>query len=288
VRDLLIIGGGFYGVAAALEAQKRGLEVTVVDADHSNSGSRAAAGLIRGASPRVAGRAPAHWSWSGPNVDWLDARGLIRGAREIIRTYRKPDAREATVRLVEPGRILGLIEPERAQIQRLIRSTRGWSAVGREREGGIAVWDARRVLVTAGVWTDVLLSDSGLQPIGVTGLRGRAIILDQDEHLDPGVVLSWMTRPYTTWTMRRWGKHWRFGDSVERTDRAYLEMIIALRNHIKLGRAQLGELDGLRPVTERYFTELVAPGLVVSTGGHRSGLMIAGPAAERAMQLFSW
>jgi DNA-binding IscR family transcriptional regulator len=50
----------------------------------------------------------------------------------------------------------------------------------------------------------------------------------------------------------------------------------------------LGFRWGMRPVTEQYVTELVADGLVVSTGGHRSGLAVAWPAAERAMALFGW
>lgn len=289
MSELLIIGGGFYGIAAALQAEQLGADVLIIDNERPDSGSRNAAGLVRGWGAGTTKRAPSHWRWAGPNVDWLHARGLLRHAREAVVSKVRGEWRGSwrdDLMLAEPTEILRLFRHERAHVVGLQRYKHWWLIRGSQGEE----WRADKVLIAAGVWTDVLLASSNLPGVGVSPLRGRAQLINDPER-DRDVVFSWAVRPYTTFTMRPWlGGLWRFGDTVERSQSgaAYAEMLMQADSLLGLQRDTAGELDGFRPVTEHYFTEEVAPGLVVSTGGHRSGLAIAGPAAERAMELFGW
>lgn len=288
MNDLTIIGAGFFGVAAATAAERLGVTVQVVDDSRADSGSRNAAGLLRPPTDRVKARIPADWH-AKPGYEWLDKLRLTSEVREDRWTYTHPEIRSSSLRVVHPSGVLDLAKPEQAQVAWVTAVNDGWLV---ESFDGLAWW-SRKVLIAAGVWTDSILSRSNLPAVGVGSLRGRALIVRVPDKEPDGVVYSWTTRPYTTFAMRPWDTAegtWRFGDTVEpKADggKPYAELLRALAAHVP-GAEFVGELNGLRPVTDQLVCKEVAPGLVASTGGHRSGLSFAGIAAHRAMQLFGW
>jgi glycine/D-amino acid oxidase-like deaminating enzyme len=282
--DLLIIGGGFFGTAAAVQAQQIGASFTVVDSAEAAGGSVNAAGLLHPVSDSVANRIPEHWRAS-PHVDWLDRFAMLTWIREEFSTYLKPGQVKVRndVLIAEPRSILSLITPEKAHVCIILRTASGWHVQGTRGEQ----WAARRVIIAAGVWTDKLLRPNGFEPTGVTSLPGGGAIVDV-----PGAprdrLRSWLTRPYTTFTLRPWGDRWRFGDTVERgggQDMWHRELLPAMGKYLPAGTVLQGAMFGYRPVTPQLHVELAAKDLVVSTGGHRSGLWLAGPAADRAIKL---
>jgi glycine/D-amino acid oxidase-like deaminating enzyme len=188
------------------------------------------------------------------------------------------------VELVDVQEILRSIEPVECRVTELRREGRLWLLTGSNGEE----WSARNVLLCAGIWTDKLLTASGLSPVGVRAVRGRALLVNPLS-FRRDFVFSWTTRPYTTFAMRPLPGSglWRFGDSVERStsSKSYAELRAAVDEHVQKGIQISGLVDGFRPFTPQAHTELVAPGLVASTGAYRNGLALAGIAAERSMEL---
>lgn len=290
--ELAIIGGGFFGVAAALEARRLGVDAQVIDSDATTSGSRNAAGILHEPSKRVRDRIPEAWGAGPWGYGWLRAHGLVSKAAEVNWSYRGARYKSSDVELVSPVQVLNLVLPVRRTISRLIKLDGGWRLA--ETAGGHE-FEARRVIVAAGVWTDELLMRSGLTPIGVGALRGRALIIEMPQPVWPEPVHSWTVRPYTTFTLRPWPQssrpgahpHWRFGDTVEpASGKPFIELSEARKRFLPQA-VEHRTMMGYRPVTPQVVCEEIRPGLIVMTGGHRSGLALAEPAAHRAMELIS-
>lgn len=281
--DLLIIGGGYYGTAAAVLARERGVDVAVVDSEHPLGASRNSAGLFQ---PNRHDRG-LHEPFK---IDWLRERGLAKTTGELFSTWRRPEPRfKPGLTLADPRAILMLSRHMRVRVDRLRRANGigGWVA---ETPGGPIL--CHNVIVAAGVWTDELLQASRLPTIGVKALRGRAMIVIQDGYNDERPRVH-MDRPYHDHCLRPWiGGTWRWGSTVEKIDGAGAGPVNALANSLAdlIGHYTTEAIaDGLRPVVESGFpTELIAPGLVVSTGGRTIGLGLAEPSARRALNLLHY
>lgn len=278
--ELAVVGGGYWGICATYLARNAGVDAVLIDDGNPLGATRNSAGICQRWWYRqevASRRIPSDWDWQGPQLDWLDRLGLVRDTGEMFFTPRKPDQRRRPdCLLVNPWEVEALVEPVAARVRRIERGVRLLL------DGGDDVV-ARKVLVTAGAWTDVLLDASGLPPVGVTPLRGRAYVV---EAVAPETPVTFMPRPYTHYTLRAWGPgRARIGDTVERKRGQLGGLSLAYREITGHEPDIADVLDGLRPVADRYICDEVAPGVVVATGGHRVGLGLAEPVARRALRL---
>lgn len=289
--DLLVIGGGFWGRAVALEARKHGFKVRLLDSGAPTAASRNAAGIIqmgwfRGDHMRRYLGADLTARDADAGVEWLMAYGILHQTGELYHNYRtlapfkfRPDC----YLLDSLAAFMDLIPAETATIQRLRKIDGGWEA-----ESLDSWYESRQVVLALGAATDVLLQASGLQIAGIRPLRGRALILRHPT--PPEVPMTWTVAPYRDWTARAWGEGTlRIGDTVERT--AHNTTILAgLRTFVQqqpelAGAVECGLLDGNRPLGDTMLVRQWEPGLIVATGGHRVGLGLAGGVAKKVMRL---
>lgn len=283
--DLLVIGGGFWGTAAAIIAKEDGASVIVLDSGDPKGASRNAAGIVCSHWYRqktIRSMTPDEWDTKEvvAGISFLDRFGL-RKTGEVFSSYSDPEKRERAdcYLLGTPADLLDQVRRVKTVVSRLVRREGFTSA-----ETDVGTFNARFVLVAAGVKTDDLLTASGFPPTGVVPLRGRAIIAKTE--ITVSTPWTYMSRPYTHWTLREFGAgRVRLGDSVERINsRGFVEL-----------RKQLGEmspgakveriLDGLRPVCDKFFVKRVTPRIVAATGGHRVGLGMSGYVAKRCLRL---
>lgn len=288
MTELAIVGGGYWGTCLAVLASDLGVDVKLLDDHWEHGASRNSAGIFQEwwyKAETSAKRIPSNWDWKGPSVRWLMERELVTKTGETFTTNRNPVPRfREDCRLVNPLEVHALAFPvlQLAQAMRLVRDPGwGWRVVTHTGDE-IA---AKQLVVAAGARTDDLLEASGLPCVGVWGLRGRAVVLSGDGL--PQMPHTHLAAPYTHFTLRPWGDgRWRWGDTVERSDKDQLagKLLPSMLREFP-GTMVEGVLDGQRPESKQYICDEVAPGLVVMTGGHRVGLGLSQPVAERALRL---
>lgn len=292
-----IIGSGFWGVAVALTLQERGEEVVVLDSREPLAASSKAAGVINWewfsklldasdawrAGSSVYHLLPAWWNLESSLkscIEYVERHTDYCEFPEQITSYSGKRHRGRACHLVSPWIVLESIEANAAQAERLERrKTGGWSVVCRS--GSTHDFDA--VVVTAGAWSDTLLSRSGIRPAGVSPLPGRALVLD----LEVAGVRTHFVNRFSQYTLRPWRDGTsRLGDSVERAVRSKArDTLYRMRDLLAPGGQVVNELYGWRPVTGKFHVERHAPGLIVATGGHRVGLAVSGAVADRVYTL---
>jgi glycine/D-amino acid oxidase-like deaminating enzyme len=153
--------------------------------------------------------------------------------------------------------------------------------------------EAKTVVLATGAWTDKLLKDSSLDPIGVEGLGGRALIVEpSDKVIRKRIewakeVISVSVRPFKNYDLlanqTNW---WYFGATTEKdeSEKSYAEMIgaakLVLGENVKIKET----LFGVRPIYNGGVRR-VSDRVIAATGGGRIGLAIAGPAADDVVRL---
>ncbi|CAN0363107.1 unnamed protein product, partial [Phaeothamnion confervicola] len=142
---------------------------------------------------------------------------------------------------------------------------------------------ARTVVLAAGVGCDPLLKASGLPTLGLQSAWGEAL-------LGSGQLSTPMTYSYRlpgdsrtrSATARPWSGGLRIGDTWQ--DQG--SQLAALREFAaRLDFRETQVCSGARPVLPRLTVEEISSGLIVATGGHRSGLISSAGAALRVREL---
>lgn len=296
IRDLIVVGGGFFGVAMAAYAQRRGRDVILVDDARAGGASRAASGYY---SPR--------WykdrSTALRAAETAQALGLdLHLTRASVIDLAQPEAQRG------PKPFPELYVFDRAQYLRPVAGVYTGERADYE-AGQLLLWEgsgfairletdevvaAKAIYLAAGIWTDELLHDWGMEPVGVSALGGSAALFA--EELPSGAFEHplWLrTGPYSHVALRSWGgMAIRVCATQERTaDRtveARMKMLAVARASVPgLGRDPAWEY-GMRPMLDGG-PQLVerADGLVlVGTGGGRIGAIAAFDVAERAYRRF--
>ncbi len=297
--DVVVIGGGFWGTVTAWEARRRGMDALLIDSNNPLGASRAAAGM-----------SCLHWftkpgktqsllpSWWTPYktrraFHWLADLGAVRtGEWFSSRLKPNPVHRPDCWMLPSLQSILSLFDGcDRWQgsVKHLSRSNGRWRVHFQHPPNDLVVVESEKVVIAAGAWSDTLLKLSGLPTCGVTGHRGRALVITTSRR-DLPLPYVRQVRPYTMFTARPWEDGTvRWGDTVEKTptggDRSLAELAeqgSSLFSDFKVRTV----LEGLRPYTNKFHVEPHGSGLVVATGGHRVGMVMSLPVAERALDLF--
>lgn len=242
-----------------MSLRQAGFSVVCVDSSEPGAASAAAGGMVRD----VPVRAP-WWRARHTAACWDFLRLHCREGIENIFSRHRPEPRlRGGLWLADCASLLRLAQAEKRRVERVEQ-------------------EARWVVLAAGVWTDALLAASGLPPLGVMQLPGSAVLGSGalEVPLTMGYRLPGDTRTRTA-TARSWERGLRVGDTVGRDDQ--LPVLRALLAHV--GGRETGVVSGLRPCLPQLFVEKVRPGLIVATGGHRTGLATAAGVGLRVLEL---
>lgn len=279
--DLIVIGRGYWGVAAAHLARQAGARVLVVDS-----------GEAEAASPNASGHVSFGWysgAWRGRadrGAALADRAGVVlyhAGARIHYPAGRlKPKAR-ADWYTFQPDEFLRLAPIDTTAAARRVAPGRVELAVG----GTDQVVEASRIIIAAGAWTDPLLRASGLPPLHISGLPGTGVIFER--HAALREVWLHAVTPYYQVALRDWGEgRVRLGETIEKRPgnrEHYVSSMLRRAGYLVEGLHEVGRLSGVRPVRNMGPTvKTLAPGIVAMGGGGRIGAMLAFWAAEVAMK----
>ena len=288
IQDLIVVGGGFWGVASALVASKKGMRVVVLDNRDPRGASRNAAGIVCKhwyKQHTITNMLPEDWTKQEiqESVQFLDPFGLSKTGEQFTSyAHNQEKWREDCYLIPSCSSLLSKFTTQLSQVLSVRPHQSRIEVVTRD---GTLI--AHKVLIAAGAFTDNLLKASQLPLCGVRALRGRAFIATNS--LEEFVPRTHMSRPYTHYTLRPWGKgHARLGDTVEKRVEGTDEPIVGLQSvlaHMSPGAKVVRVLDGWRPVCEQFTVKRVHERIVVATGGHRVGLGLAGLVANKCWEL---
>jgi glycine/D-amino acid oxidase-like deaminating enzyme len=231
--------------------------------------------------------------WTGKSVaegfNWLTGKMKAHEVGEWFSSYQdaKPKFRPDMLMLEDLETALRTgaeVTRQSVKVDVLEKAGSGWNVMT---DGGRIA--AKEVIVAAGAFTDQLLGLSGLPLVGVKALRGRALILQLNHPLKTKLPYTYMTRPYTHYTLRPWRDgQLRLGDTVERSSKggdAAIQELYRVAALLAPGAEVVGMLDGLRPVCDKAICRPISDGLIVMTGGHRVGLSMSQPFASAALRI---
>jgi glycine/D-amino acid oxidase-like deaminating enzyme len=281
MRDLAVIGAGYWGQATADLASELGFGVDVYDSGYHDSGSRNAAAIVDPAYLRRQVFLPQEEM--DLSLDWLvrrlDGVWTIEHFWNLARGDPFPLRIKATRSLyVNNSRAIGLFPVSFGPVMELRQSRMGWTVNG-------ATYAA--VVVAAGVWTGELMLGLGVSlPIGELWGRGW-VVSGEPRHPVPVEV---MIAPYQKYVVREWGEGlYHVGDTAEpipnyERAKARLQRVCqAVFHEYRVEEENVGRRPTTtngQPLISKQF-----PGLVVATGGRRLGLGLAHHAARRALGL---
>lgn len=281
------MGAGYWGVALALVAERRGAQVLVIDDTHPHAASR---------------NASAHFAFGWYKGEWqprvrasFDAAALFGveltkvGAIVNTPTHRQRGIHFGGRQREDwytfwPSAFLDLRRADRyAEVKRV---GFGWV----ELLGGEWI-DTRRVAVCAGVWTDELLLRSGLPLTGVKSLTGAGVVFNLNGNpwsvADGRPVFLHEINPYKQTALRPWGPgRVRIGETSEAVanrEPFYLDKMLAPFTRHLADPQPVEVMRGHRPLIDDGPTvKLVGRRIVAATGGGRIGALLAFWAAEDA------
>ena len=278
--DLLIVGGGYWGVASALAAEKNGLSVYMVDGDDHMNGSKAAGGhfsLKWFKGKFKDGMARAYEDALAMGV-LFDTKGAVINTlydrKKFGNKYLKPKGDWWTF---TPEQFLSLRLPDKKLLVSKIKKT---DTV--ELQTNCGNIKSRNVLICAGAWTDTLLHMSDLPRVGVSALAGSAISF-KGENIDK--LILHQTTPYRQISIRNWGQGCvRIGETSEHKEhehQQYLDKMIGTVRHHLGGYRPCELYRGYRAMRKKPFIGKVADNIYVATGGGRNGGVMSFYAARK-------
>lgn len=303
VYDLCVIGSGFWGSTCAAMARASGKypNIITIDASEGQGASRNCQPID---SPRWFKRTstmtkllkPGWINRIGDSFEWLERHGIIRRTGRWYCAYGNVRYHEDFYVTVPDsdlcnrwtkGRVSELCE-WRGRVEIRVNS-------------GESVYTARKVVIAAGVWTDVLLKASSMRPIGVYGLKGRNLYISTKFNPKKHISRNWRRhqpivfspRPYKDFVlMHVGGERWYWGNTAEKKDgdensKAHMEMLNCLSDFVDDDAAIIKTNTGIRPIVkgEMVFVDKVAKNIVVATGGHKTGLPLAPLAAQDSLRM---
>lgn len=259
MKDLIVIGGGYWGVACALRAERAGATVTMIDDAGFDGASKAASGHFALSWFAKEKRKQAEAALAiGSELLSIERVGALEHA-----AWHKESRRIDDWYTFSPEEFLELRKPDVRAAAKKIEIV----------DGGVEVCGhvARRVVVAAGIGTDEILLRSGLEPMGLKGLRGTGVFV-RAERADPVVELV-KTNPYRHFSIRRWKDGCvRLGDTLETKPNATQvnEMIRRTAPYVS------GPVDrvvsGIRPMRdEGPGMKRVHERVIAASGGGRIG-----------------
>lgn len=288
--DLVVVGGGYWGVGIALEAQAKGWTVAVLDDKDRLGGSRNASAVC---DPKAyesdifAKYLPDDWTAADlkESFAWLVAHGGKVTHEFFLNKFQDRPMRKGNdaIYLDSNNVLLSQVKPIEEKVVSMEKRGIVWDL--KAKSG--TIYRARKVAIAAGYRTEGLLRFLDLPHISVGKLYGRGVIARGMPTCE--IPVSVMIRPYTKHTIRPWGKLLRIGDTAEgdQPNDKRAGDIQEVGNAVIEGYDELEWVAGYRPTCDKFLVEKVAPGVVVATGGHRLGLGLTGLVARKALECLS-
>lgn len=289
MADVAVVGAGFWGSAVARLARERGATVELIDDGNRLGASRNASGYLREDwlhSETVTKHFP---DWAlGKRLEEGLTWAVRQGAKAVTEQFHNVPRgttrnRDGLYMMSDPYSVMD--EPTvHGKVERL------------ERHGKLGCWlvhvegrepiTASYVVLAAGAWTPGLLKASGLPPLSVAPLIGRALLCSDVEGAPDGVA-TYMLRPYRDVSVRTWTDgSLRIGETLERYElrpKALGDLVAVMQAFYPSARIKQ-VLEGWRPECVEPTVRQIAPGCVAAVGGGRVGLLLAWPAANEAFR----
>jgi glycine/D-amino acid oxidase-like deaminating enzyme len=271
--DLVVVGGGFWGVATAMVAKARGLDVLHLGDSRPGEASRASLGFFC-----------ERWY----KLLW---RQRVERARELaeklgVKFLHYPMKMSGSMPFVnggwetfDPWQFLELSPPMQASVVSV--------------EPGVVhteyrTYETRGIALATGVWTDTLLHASGMPLLGIKGVGGSCLVFDGET--PESSLLCHHLNVFHQYVMRPWKPGQVIaGATVEKKPEKqaeYMDKMLAVVSPYatKYGWKVREATWGLRPVHEGPLVRSVAPGVTVLSGGGRIGAVLSFWAAEEALR----
>jgi glycine/D-amino acid oxidase-like deaminating enzyme len=296
MKDAIVVGSGFWGAAIARKLKNEGMDYAVIDHGDLRSGTRNSGAytcLRWFSSGTVTKQLQPTWTkekieaW----VNWLVRQEYLESVGQWI--YHK---RLDTWKRYDDCYLMKDVSLFSNRTKYVLHAK--VYCIDQKKDHCVVATDsgmykAHQVVLATGAWTDELLKLSGLSPIGVTVINGRAIIVEPTDKIIRkriewnNEVISVSVRPFKNYDLLRNAKDWwYFGATTERSESesAYSEMLgaaaLVLGENVKVKRT----LTGVRPIYSGGVVR-VSERIIAATGGGRIGLALAGPAAEDVISL---
>lgn len=272
--DLIIIGGGFWGISCALRAKEQNKSVLVFDDRDPQAASRNATCMIK-------------WGWySGTPFkklcpdNWTD-EDIVESFRWLSKyvelestgqnfynfsdNFKKKTFQDDVVLMELPESLLNQVLTINEKVEMIKETKEGWRVNGK---------NCKNLIIAAGYRTDELLIKNKLPGVGIGKDLGIGLILNREAVHTP---TTWCVRPFVQYTMRKWGDKIRFGETKN------LEPMKKYINRF-IGESEIvEEKRGYRPKAKKFTIQAVRKNLVVISGGYKFGLVIAGLVSKEAM-----
>ena len=299
MKDVIVIGSGFWGSAIARKLKKAGLDYTVLDNGDGHSGTRNSGAytcLRWFDSGTILKHIPENWTKEKVRrwVTWLVKQGYLELTGQWIYNKRLKTWKryEDCYVMRDVSRFSNRTKAIAAEVLNIeMRKDRCRVNVMRLGSPAANSFDAKYVVMATGSWTDKILERSNLPISGTTTLIGRAVLLKPNKIKLPfewkGEVLSINTRPFKNFDLIPNAKNWwYFGATTEKeaSEKAYDEMLTAAVDLVGDSAEITTVLVGFRPILDNGVRQ-INDRVIVATGGGRIGLALAGPAADDVVSL---
>lgn len=266
MTSVAVVGAGLFGCVIATHLRKLGAEVTLIDDERQNSGSKPAACLMK----------PSWYSGLGKDIHEpaLNLLDELYGVQELSFKII-PSGLKTKVFHVSPKQILQRSRST-GKVLRLIEGTRQWHIV---RHVNSAFLSADKVVLATGVWANELLPEdcqiTNLRPQWGAAFRAKRTFLNTIRVWAPYRQLVTTTIDGCGWV----------GDGTavkEWTPERAFKSINRCSDAVSLGSWDLQPSIGMRPYVRGAKPCYLAqphPGLWVATGGAKNGTIAAAWAA---------
>ena len=282
---IAIVGAGYWGIACALEARSRGIEVCLIDSSERMSGSKAAGGHF--SLKWFKGDFKAHMKQAYEDAQRhgvlfdtsVAVINTIYDRKKHGKSFLKPKTDWWTF---FPPQFLGLYPADISECVSSFKATH--SGVELFMKDG-STQKADKLIICAGAWTDYLLHKSGYDTIGVSGLAGSGVTF-KGKNLD-NLILH-QTTPFRQISVRNWGSGIiRVGETseVKMLNHAdYVEKMLNTVSHHTTNHTIDTVMTGYRAMRKQPFAGKVAPNTWAGAGGGRNGGVMSFWAARKILE----
>ena len=282
---IAVIGGGYWGIACALEASSRGIEVCLFDNSEPMSGSKAAGGhfslkWFKGSFMQDMKQAYDDAQRHGVVFDTSGAViNTIYDRKKFGSSYLKSKPDWWTF---FPPQFLGLYKPD---IKACVSSFKAKDSGVELKLMDNTIHTADKLVICAGAWTDYILNQSGYKMIGISHLAGSGVTF-KGEHIE-NLILH-QTTPFRQISIRNWGDGLiRVGETSEvklLKHADYVEKMLNTVSHHTTNHAIDSVMSGYRAMRSKPFAGKVAPNTWAASGGGRNGGVMSFWAARKILE----
>jgi glycine/D-amino acid oxidase-like deaminating enzyme len=280
-----ILGGGYWGVACALMLESKGINTVIIDSSEKMSGSKAAGGhfslkWFKGSFKKEMETAYSDALKHGVLFDTSGAViNTLYDRKKFGKDYLKP---KKDWWAFHPNQFLNLRSPDIYGFVSKFIQEDNYVRIKIKGRYDLVV---DKLIICAGAWTDYILQQSGVSPIGVSYLAGSGVTY---KGRNISNIILHQTTPFRQVSIRNWGDNIiRVGETSEthlKKHSDYVEKMLNTVGH-HTSAYSIGEvMTGYRAMRKQPFVGSVAKNVYVATGGGRNGGVMSFWAARKVLE----